>query len=77
MDSKSLDCLQHISRNMDVNNFAGEDSEEVRKRVEKILSALYFTLGFKNLYHTTRYITDHRFIKEKHGFIKIFREWNI
>lgn len=62
---------------MDVNNFAGEDSEEVRKRVEKTLSALYFTLGFKNLYHTICYITDHSFIKEKHRFIKLFREWTI
>lgn len=41
---------------MDVNNSAGEDSEEVRNMVEKTLWALCFTLGFENLYHIILYI---------------------
>ena len=43
---------------MDINNFAYEDTEKVRKRVEKTLLALYFTLGFENLYHTILYIAE-------------------
>lgn len=40
MDSKSLDCLENISRNMDVNNSAGEDSEEVRNMLRKTLCGM-------------------------------------
>lgn len=40
MDSKSLDCFENISRNMDVNNFVGEDLEEVRNMLRKILCGM-------------------------------------